>query len=530
MAGKDGNGLVISLSIFVLLSVGLGVAWYMTWSHSADLQRQLAQSTTAENSSKATIQEKLGEVTALKDTVGLPGAEVSDVVNAAKAEMAKNAGDGTSVSPTLSSALTKAATDRDIQAQSATDRMAQLQQKIDELKKAEVAHNEAMQAMKASLDAKEQELLKKERDTAETISNLQAQVDKEHKELLATQDQLVTLETESRNKIEALEADFIEQRKALVALRREKNRAEGTTFERADGSITYVDHSAQSCFVDLGEADGLRVGTTFSIYGADNSGVGRNQSKKDIKGKIEVVTVIGDHLAEARIVEQKNETPLAEGDQVYSPLFAPGQSLQLACVGKLEFDGNAAMDDREQFRRLVTRSGAEIVLEVNDEAKVVDKNQAEINIGSLFTQARKADELSDLRSRFTTATRFLVVGDLGDENTEDVAQKEINNRVRIIHEELVKIAEFNGVYIVSLSSFLDYIGYSRGSLVYSPSSTLPFPGKLANGAASSGVNASSGSRQSSAVISSKFSERQSRPMESLGATSKIYQDNARNED
>ncbi len=101
MAGKEGNGLVISLSIFVLLSVGLGVAWYMTWSHSADLQRQLSQATDAENKSKAIIQEKSGEVTLLKDTVGLQGDLATDVAAKAKEEMAKHAGDGTSVQPTL---------------------------------------------------------------------------------------------------------------------------------------------------------------------------------------------------------------------------------------------------------------------------------------------------------------------------------------------------------------------------------------------------------------------------------------------
>lgn len=507
MAGKDGNGLVISLSIFVLLSVGLGVAWYMTWSHSADLQRQLAQSTTAENTSKATIQEKLGEVNSLKDTVGLPGAEVSDVVNNAKAEMAKNAGDGTSVSPTLSSSLTKAATDRDIQSQSATDRMVQLQQKIDELKRAEVAHNEAMQAMKASLDAKEQELLKKERDTAETISNLQAQVDKEHKELLATQDQLVTLQTESQNKIEELERDIAQQREALIELRRDKLKLEGLTFERPDGSLTFVDQNELKCFVDLGTADDLRVGTTFSVYNKNNTGVGRSQSDKDLKGKLVITEILGDHLAQADIVEQKGNNPLGAGDPVYSPLFWPGQKLQLAVVGMLDFDGNPG-SDRDEFHRIVNGAGAELVIEIDDEGKVKGKAGEELSV-------------SDIEKKITSDTRFLLVGNLGDENTEDAAQKEIYNRIRENHAELVKRAEYNGVYVISLSSFLDYIGYSSKSMVFSP--TKPFPGKLTNGAASLSVNGSRGGRESSAAIGGKFSERKPAPMESIGATSKLYQ-------
>lgn len=509
MAGKEGNGLVISLSIFVLLSVGLGVAWYMTWSHSADLQRQLSQSTDAENKSKAIIQEKSGEVTLLKDTVGLPGDLATDVATKAKEEMAKHAGDGTSVQPTLSKALEKASIDRDIQSQAATDRNVQLQSKIDELKKAEVAHNEAMAAMKASLDAKEEELRKKERETAETISNLQAQVDSEHKQLLETQDQLVTLQTESQNKIEELERDIAQQREALIELRRDRQKLEGFVFEKPDGLLTFVDQNALSCFVNLGSADSLKVGTTFSVYSKDNSGVGRAQSDKDMKGKIVVTEILGDHLAKADIVSQKGGNPLGQGDPVYSPLFWPGQKLQLAVVGMLDFDGNPG-SDRDEFHRIVSGSGAEIVIEIDDEGKVKGKNNEELS-------------MSDIEKNITSETRFLLVGDLGDEDTEDTARKEINNRIRECHVELVKRAEYNGVYVISLSSFLDYIGYSSKSLVFSP--TKPFPGKLSNGASSPSVNAKVGRRDTVAPVSGKYSNRGAAPTPSLGATSKLYQGN-----
>ncbi len=319
----------------------------------------------------------------------------------------------------------------------------------------------------------------------------------------------MTLQTESQNKIEELERDIAQMREALIELRRDRQKLEGFVFEKPDGLLTFVDQNALSCFINLGSADSLKVGTTFSVYTKDNGGVGRAQSDKDMKGKIVVTEILGDHLAKADIVSQKGGNPLGQGDPVYSPLFWPGQKLQLAVVGMLDFDGNPG-SDRDEFHRIVSGSGAEIVIEIDDEGKVKGKNNEELS-------------MSDIEKNITSETRFLLVGDLGDEDTEDTARKEINNRIRECHVELVKRAEYNGVYVISLSSFLDYIGYSSKSLVFSP--TKPFPGKLSNGASSPSVNSKVGSRDTVAPVSGKYSARGAKPTPSLGATSKLYQGN-----
>jgi hypothetical protein len=206
-------------------------------------------------------------------------------------------------------------------------------------------------------------------------------------------------------------------------------------------------------------------------------------------------------------VDQKVSDPLASGDPIYSPLFWPGQKLQIAVVGMLDFDGNPG-SDREEFKRIVSGAGAEIALEINDEGKIIGKSGEELSA-------------SDIPNRITSATRFLLVGDLGDESTADTAQKEIYNRIRSHKEDMTDAAENNGVYVLSLSSFLDYIGYTSKRLVFTP--TKRFPGVLANGAKSGAVNGALGSRESSGTTSGAFSKRRSRPMISTGTTSKLYQ-------
>ena len=123
-------------------------------------------------------------------------------------------------------------------------------------------------------------------------------------------------------------------------------------------------------------------------------------------------------------------------------------------------------------------------------------------------------------SKVTSATRFLVVGDLGSEATVDTAQKEIYNRIRALKVDMEDAANSNGVYVLPLASFLEYIGYSSKRLVFTP--TKPFPGVLTNGAKSPRVNGRVGSRESSASISGAFSARRQKPTVSTGRTSRLY--------
>ncbi|MFM7832098.1 MAG: hypothetical protein ACKPJD_09930, partial [Planctomycetaceae bacterium] len=92
---------MISLSVFVLLTVGLGVAWYMTWAHSSDLTRDLAAAKKAESDAKGAINNLNQDLTSLKAAVGRPEPEVDDIVTNAKLEIARRAGNETSIPDTL---------------------------------------------------------------------------------------------------------------------------------------------------------------------------------------------------------------------------------------------------------------------------------------------------------------------------------------------------------------------------------------------------------------------------------------------
>ena len=354
MASKDSNGLVISLSIFVLLTIGLGVAWYMTWAHSADVQRQLAASQDAERNSKGTIQDQISQLNELKQVIGHgnPDSPTDEVVTGVRAEIAALAGDGSASAQSLEPAMIKNATDRDVNMAAATERLILAQTKTDELTAAIAKHENTMKSLQAQVAEKEEELRKKEALHGEQLSAREKQIDELKIAIREEQDKFTTLQTQSSREIEELDNDIREKREALIVLTQKAREQEDLSFEREDGRLVFVDQSSLTGSIDLGSRDELRVGTTFSAYKKNNSGVGR-RSNEDIKGKIEVIKITGDHSAVVRIVDQLAGNPLAKEDPIYSPIFASGQKLEIAVAGLLDFDGNPG-GDRDEFIRLVS--------------------------------------------------------------------------------------------------------------------------------------------------------------------------------
>jgi hypothetical protein len=504
MASKDGNGLLISHAIFALLSVGLGVAWYFAWQQSSDLQRQFDSAKKAESEAKGAIVNVQGEVTSLRDLVGRTATGAADdtvnrAVTESQAQINSLAADGSSSGKSLEGAMISNAVDREIQSAANTDRQVQLAAKTKELEDIVASQTKVIAGVQATLAEKDQELTEKERMHSEQLAQRTRQFDEIAAQLLQVETTFSNVQDAHRNEMLVLDDEKTNNTKALKSLRKAKMEIEDLKFERPDGSLLFVDQQSQLCTIDVGSADNVLVGMTFSVYAKDNGGVGRRQGDGDIKGKIEVVELVGSHEAKARIVKQKRNDPPAAGDPIYSPLFWPGQKIQIAVVGLLDFDGNPGTD-REEFNQIVRTSGAEVVLHVNDLGKLIGKDGAELTT-------------SDIPNNLSSSVRFLVRGNLGDENTQDSAQQAIYMKIRELALELDDEAKGNGVYVMELDKFLEYVGYTSKRLVYSP--TRDYPANLPNGAKSLTVT---GTRDSFEDVGTSSSTNFTKPMVSLGHT------------
>ena len=461
MASKDSNSLVISLSVFVIFSLGFGVAWYFSHDFNNQLTQQIADVTKSVNTQEAAIKTHEAEAEQLKNLIGHPGA-TDEVTEGIKAEIAKRAADASSAAAALEAAMVANAKARDTASQAASDRLKQTYDKLAELNQKVAQHEQALQAMKTSLRDKEEELRKKEAAHGVRLSEEEGKIDTEKARLRQKQADYDQLVKDNTRDIERVEKELTQQRQSLIALRREKLKLEGSAFERIDGSITMVDPAARSCYINLGTKDELRLGTEFSVYARDPAGKaeGRVLNPRERRGKVEVIALLGDHLAEARILPDSPtnrvspDNPITTGDSIFSSLYEKGKQLQIAVVGTLHFHGNPA-SDREEFRRLAAAAGIDIVLEVDDQANMIGR------AGELVS----VEEIPD---RISSDTRFLVVGKRGDSSTADEEQRVINEKTDLLQGALLKAAENNGVYVLSLASFLDLMGYSRKQLVSSP--------------------------------------------------------------
>jgi len=457
MASKD-NSLVYSLSVFILLSLGFGVAWYFAWDYTKELNEKLAVTTKAESTAKSAIRNLKADVSSLQTLVGQPGV-TDEVLAGTRALVAKYAADPSLASSPAEQALVNNAQGREAASLAATERLQQTNVKIVELSNQVAAHEKTLRDMKASLDQKEQELRTKEKQHATKLEEEENSIDTKKADLRAEQDRYTAFVKANEQEKDNLNKEISRQRQALIVLRREKLKLEGATFERADGTITLVDSTTLRCYVDLGSRDELRVGTEFSVYSVGSREVGQALNARDRKGKIEIVALLEDHLAEARIVSQKEKAPISPGDFIFSSLFERGQPLQIAVVGVLDFDGNPG-SDREEFRRIASAAGINIAVEVDDNGRIQG------NAGEALTAA-------DIPLRISAATRFLVIGGLPDTAGADEARTLIATQIDEYQQAMIRAAENNGVYVLSLSSFLDFIGYSSKRLVNSEISGSP---------------------------------------------------------
>ncbi|MCA9033704.1 MAG: hypothetical protein KDA91_01180 [Planctomycetaceae bacterium] len=507
MAAQNNTAMSITLAVFILLTLVFGFFLYSNSQHSATLQTQLDSKTKEASDNASAVRTKDEQLLQLQQLIGSTG-EPDEIVVTMNKKMADSAGDGASAA-NLDGALTKTVTDRDIQTFAASDRLTQLNDKNRILAETVKNMEDQIKSQSDKVAEVEERLRQQEVQHSEDLASREAQIADLRDERNKLQADFNTYRAQTGRQIEDLQDDISQKRNAIVALRQKLFQQEDLSFDRADGAIRTVDRDKGKmgiCYIDLGERDELQVGTTFSVYTQSNNGVGRRNTE-DVKGKIEVVSIMGPHLSEARIIAQDITRPISANDPIYSPLFTSGQQLEIAIAGLLDFDGNPG-SDIDEFRRIVRGAHAKIAIQTNE-------------VGELMDGDGNPLQTDDIKTQISEKTRFLIIAETGESSdTEDAVKQAIYRKIQQNANEMREAALSNGVYVISLGSFLEYIGYSRKKLAWNPID--PFPATLSNGAKSSTVNGALKSRQSSAAISGAYSGRRKANSTSTGQVSGLY--------
>jgi hypothetical protein len=444
MAARESQGLQIALILFVMIAVVLAVTTYIFFSKSEQNFRDLqaAKATADTNLKKANAYEAAYELT--KRTVGrsskndaelgtyrsnLPGYDAA--IAADVAEIEKRYDNDMKMYGVGLTAETVSYVDLP---QNLTNVINQRNELVEQLRKDLAALDQKSKNDLAAEQAKTAAAAKAQEDAQASLDSQQTLFDKDRSDKDAEMQKLVasaaekdkrfkTAQDNKDSRINALagEKDALKSKVDILNdLIRGQNQEK---FDLPSGKVTFVNQSAGSVWLNLGTADGLQRNTTFTVYDRDQT----NFANSKTKGVVEVTKVVGEHLAEARIVDESYTNPILSGDMLYTPTWSPGDKVRFALIGFMDIDGDT-LSDRDQVRSLILTNGGLIDAEVDD-----DGNRT---------------------GAITPATRYLVIGK--DKRVADPSKSKalIDERTKIFDE-----ADANGLQRIELSKFLSMMGY-----------------------------------------------------------------------
>ena len=432
MASRENQGLQIALILFVLTTIALAVTTFVYFRSSEEKVKEVAAARQAQQRDKKTAETALFQVQALKTMLGhgdtgidalddMPGMddEMRELIKNFKEDMAAY-GEGLPEEDlnyrNLPRNMETAIRERNANLVESNVREQTLvvdKKNVEdrEIKRADLA--ESAQQKVAQDYAKER---------GEFV-NYKTSIKNDFDKMLAENEQNVDrykqeqVKVNSEKTVLAKEASRLTQLLAGARQRIEEMRE--TDFESPDGRITNVNQRSRSVWINLGLADGLRRQTTFAVYDRDEAGVMNPQRK----GAIEVIRVIDQHLAEARITEDDLRTPILRGDLIHSPAWRPGK-VHFALAGFMDISGNGS-SDRQLIRSLITMSSGVIDAEVHDDGS---------RTGALSNR-----------------TRYLIRGDRPSETSGPGAIQG--------YSEMDRDARNMSIESITLDEFLTYIGW-----------------------------------------------------------------------
>jgi len=144
------------------------------------------------------------------------------------------------------------------------------------------------------------------------------------------------------------------------------------------------------------------------------------------KASIEVTQILGDHLAEARIVEDEPSDPILPGDVIHTPVWAPGEREHFVFTDGMDLDGDGK-SDLQMMIHIVTMNGGVVDCYITDQG--------------------------ERQGEFTSKSRYLVVG---EEPDETASQARLD-----AHRDLLTDAEQRGLMKITLKDLLDKMGWKN---------------------------------------------------------------------
>ena len=440
MAGREGQGLQIAVIIFAMLTIILAITTFIFYSQAQTAMKEKEDAVKAQGATQSENSKLLYRVRAYQLVLGMEGgtqenldlakssagddAEVTSVLDNFAKDMAtyvpEQGQPPTATYRTLPAYFLAALAKKNVSVVDANDltKQAEAKQAADftaqsnRAKAAEdaaaMARNDLATEQTKLNDVRTQTLAEKD-VLAKQIATSAARHKAEYDKLAAERDAQTTVNTSLQQTVTA-------QKDRLSTLESQQV----DLFENPDGKITWVNQRQQLVWLNLGRSDGLLRQTTFSVYDHDENGV----ANAEPKGRLEVVRIVGDHLAEARILEDKPSNPILPGDVVHTPSWSPGQRIHFALAGKIDINKDG-VSDFDLLKNIILINGGVIDAEVREDGKPSGK--------------------------LTVGTRYLVLGEPPDDKSSENALTEFST----IRQQATQ----TGTATIDVPKFLEMMGW-----------------------------------------------------------------------
>ena len=267
----------------------------------------------------------------------------------------------------------------------------QLQEKMTTMSTSE---GQRATAAETDRDAAKSDLMSQSAAFGSKVAELQAKQAESFKNYQAVSAQITTTNQQATARVAAAQTEIRKMENVITSQKQIINDNQPKPAKTADGRIILSNAQGGYVLINLGEADNLQVRTTFNVYEAGEVDL----ETADIKGKIEVVRIMGDHKAQARVTDAGNSgDPILSDDVIFSEVFDPGQRLHVALAGFMDLNDDRR-SDRDYVKNVLINNGAVIDAELRDDGVP--------------------------EGRFTNQTTYLVLGDRPGADAKEAYRKE----------------------------------------------------------------------------------------------------------
>jgi hypothetical protein len=418
---RENQDLQIALIVSVMFTIVLGVLLFLCYRSYTDTAKTLKTTQDDNNKKQAEATTTRDELNKLKRFVGVAESDkIGDIENLFNEDMKKYGGAYPAESQFYRPLVEK-----------------MFQNKLDLQKELSVTKDENQQLKdqyvlrEAGKDAQlkqfDEKISQVTQDLNSRTESFRKDRDRLTEEANKIKDHLQTVQKETGTvaaKLEAKNQETTSQLKKTIKiaqqLREENAKLVTPTPDKPDGEIRWVNQRNGTVWIDVGKADNLNILTSFSVYPNNNSNLG----KESKKASIEVTQVLGDHLAEARILDDKVADPIMPGDIIDTPIWSPGDKRHFALAGFMDVDGDNK-NNVQLLKTLIEMNGGIVDSMVDDKGK---------KIGDITTQ-----------------TRYLIRGENPVEKKDTAGADGYN--------KMIDEADKLGIQKISVQELLERMGY-----------------------------------------------------------------------